>query len=392
MNFDLPEAPLNACVVDRYGNRYDGGTLILPDKKISVVLYSAYEKNKKGGKEIKDRANEAANVYQTWGLFNGEARQGAVPITSLNDVTDKIRAVVEASERYFLQTFIGPHQYGYVEIQQSVKIATLAIFAHGLPYSISLNKSNSHYAGLHTEKCGGESNVEHFVASVQNYLTNDVQILLFACLTGGKSAEQEVDGCAYTEAETEWYPPPQIGQRSGEDSLADRLAKALHKYGKDNATVMAHTTAGHVTDNYAARQFRFDGQGGGIHIFDLIYDAEFKNSRPIAELRFYAPNRRKIKVREGDSKGQYADMWTHYRCSVNPNTGANAEDGTESICRRAYLGYEPPDYGKRSIGLEMFFNIKNAKTLLQSDWKNKHPSPNSPNQASEDLQPAGPRS
>jgi hypothetical protein len=228
---------------------------------------------------------------------------------------------------------------------QFTRIKNLALFAHGEPFGLGLHESNKFE--LKSE------NVKTFVSGLKDALVDDVNVQLYACNTGADRAriaakiKQKGDKKKGKDAASyeEWTEHTQ-GERSGEDSFAAALAEELGS----QSTVYGHTTAGHTTENFAARVF---GQGagggkGGLHMFDVLYPESFIQD----ELTRLFPDQTEDEWAQLHNSLR-EQMWKHYKKSI----------GTKSEYAKNH--YSIP------IGREMFINPSNAQNLLQDDWKNK---------------------
>ncbi|HSK00267.1 MAG TPA: hypothetical protein VK932_03460, partial [Kofleriaceae bacterium] len=215
------------------------------------------------------------------------------------------------------------------------KVKNLALFSHGESWGMGLNAQNDFSGGgLHNTTRGlNPPNVESFVRGLSDAVVSDVRVELFACSTGGDDTRSEYQ---------EWRDHAQ-GDRAGGTSFASSMAQAFG----DEATVSAHTTVGHTTENYAARVFGAEGGGGteGITLFDAMYPESFVQSelaRLFPDLDDAGRAARHASLRE--------QMWAHFKDSI---TGEH---------HRTQKRYPVP------MGQESFTNPDNARTLLHADW------------------------
>ena len=116
------------------------------------------------------------------------------------------------------------------------KVRALAIFSHG----------TSDWCGLGPITTG---NAAAKAKSMAPALANNVNVLLLACNTGRGQSENE-----------EWVKGTMEG--GGADSLAAAMRDALIAEGIQYSTVWGHTTTGHVSENFALREF-FGASGKG---------------------------------------------------------------------------------------------------------------------------------
>ena len=233
------------------------------------------------------------------------------------------------------------------------RVRNLALFAHGMPFGIGMDKKNAFT--LHREKGLNPSNVKSFVSGLTGAVAPDVRVQLFACNAAlGQNDPQE------------WLKPTQ-GERKGGDSFAAELAAELGP----EASVYAHTAAAHTTELTSARVFGKDagGGGGGVHIFDLLYDEAFIQ----AELHRLFPDSKDVAPMHDPLR---AEMWLHYQSSMYnfvkvPVVGADGQpaknaDGTPKTRTQGV----PKTYakGEHPLGHEQFGEIEQAKTKLHKDW------------------------
>lgn len=116
------------------------------------------------------------------------------------------------------------------------KVRALAIFAHG----------TSDWCGLGSITTGNAAAKAKAMAPA---LASNVNVLLLACNTGRGQSESE-----------EWVKGTMEG--GGADSLAAVMRDALFAEGIHYSTVWGHTTTGHVSENFALREF-FGASGKG---------------------------------------------------------------------------------------------------------------------------------
>jgi hypothetical protein len=180
------------------------------------------------------------------------------------------------------------------------------------------------------------SNIEAFARGLTDAVLPGVRVQLFACSTGAESTRSSYQ---------EWTGHTQ-GERAGGSSMAASLATAL---GPD-ATVSAHTTVGHTTENYAARVFGAEaGAGaGGITLFDSMYPEAFVQTELT---RLYASLDDAGRAARHDSLREL--MWSHFKDSVI------AEHNRAASAKR----YPLP------MGQECFVNPDHARQLLHADWQ-----------------------
>lgn len=301
---------------------------------VRVAVHADYSKGISGRAEFARQAERYAASYHTVGLA-GNALQLDIPLT-IEEVPEAITGI-QAISRGLLQRYEERLGRPTTEAPGFTRIKDLAIFAHGEEYGLGLNKSNSFRdRGLHQDMAeDNPSNVGAFVDGIASALTSDVDVQLFACTAG-----KDDDRTAYQE----WTTHDQ-GERLGEDSFAAELATEL---GED-ASVWSHTTAGHTTENYAARVFgAASGPGeGGAHAFDLMYPDAFIQS----ELqRLYPTLAPTVRATKHDPLREL--MWQHFKDCIL------AEHKRSTSAKRFDV----------KMGQEMFLNPDQASTLMQADW------------------------
>lgn len=116
------------------------------------------------------------------------------------------------------------------------KVRALALFSHG----------TSNWCGLGPITTGNAAAMAKAMAPA---LAINVNVLLLACNTGRGQSENE-----------EWVKGTMEG--GGADSLAAVMRDALLAEGIQESTVWGHTTTGHVSQNFALREF-FGASGKG---------------------------------------------------------------------------------------------------------------------------------
>ena len=129
-----------------------------------------------------------------------------------------------------------------------------------------------------------------------------------------------------------------MGQNSVSQELSDHLGP--------EASVFAHTTTGHTTENYAARVFGAEAGGGqgGLHLFDRIFPETFIQAELTRLYPSLDPAQRGAQhhtVRE--------QMWSHYRGSIGTSV--------------------PVSRFGAPMGQLMFQDPDRAAQLLQSEWQ-----------------------
>jgi len=136
------------------------------------------------------------------------------------------------------------------------KVRALALFSHG----------TSDWCGLGPITTG---NAKAKAKAMAPALATNVNVLLLACNTGRGQSESE-----------DWVKGTMEG--GGGDSLAAVMRDALLAEGIQYSTVWGHTTTGHVSDNFALREFSGasgKGAAGSSYVSTFIFTG---NERDVA--------------------------------------------------------------------------------------------------------------
>jgi len=331
---------------------------------INVGIATDYKKRDGNNIEITRKSAEWAKAFNGVGITDNALTIGTInPIKHIEDVVSAIRSIHDA--------LLAAHRAenpSDTTIPAWCKIRNLALFSHGMEYGVSLDETNTYSRGLHnTKRNGRESNVEAFVRGVSGALTKDVQVQLYAC-NAGRDIEllQKYKGKRDSATYREWVDHDE-GERRGEGSFADDLNIALEGAGHES-TVYAHTTAGHTTENFAARVYGKEGNqigaepaGGGRkagspHMFDVLYGEAFL----LQHLSALGVSRAGVSyaaVRAHKSSAAVASQireiaWRHYKDSI---TNEHKRSGSSKR-------YKEP------IGRLMFMDPAAARTLLHADF------------------------
>jgi len=328
---------------------------------INLGVATNYTKRSGNNIEITRKANDWGTSFNGVGISGGTLAIGVVThITVMEEVVQAVRSVHEA--------LVAAHQQENpqdTEIPEYCKIKNLAVFSHGMEYGVSLDASGTYSRGLHNnERHGRESNVKAFVQGVSGALVNDVNVQLFACNTALdlEVKREKGDRSGYHE----WVDHDE-GERRGEGSFADLLNQGLEEEGHDSS-VYGHTTAGHATENFAARVYGQAGQevgpeaaegedkAGSPHMFDVLYGEAFL-LRQLVDLGVKRAEVSYAAVRGHASSSTVADKvreiaWKHYKDSISSEHKRSSRDKR----------YAQP------IGRLMFMDQDAAKTLLHNDF------------------------
>lgn len=299
---------------------------------VTVGVYANLNAGIEGRTEIINRANDFGTARNAVSTEGGNLVLGRVcPINRNGEIIE----VVQSIHRGLVAAWRAAEPEATGDPPAFTQVANLAIFSHGMSYGLGINATNNYSAGLHSGRTNAPSNIEALVRGISGAIRPDINVQLYACSTGADSGRSSYE---------EWTGHAE-GERHGEDSFGDQLAEGLGT----EATVFSHTTAGHTTENYAARVFgRQAGAGeGGIHIFEMIYDADFIQSE--LERLFPTLSDEDRLARRNSLREQ---MWSHFKDSISDEHHRAARDKR----------YPVP------IGREMFINLANARTLVRADW------------------------
>lgn len=305
---------------------------------VTIAIVPDFKNGVSGRTEFFSQASIFAANQQAVGLTGGAIVLGeAIRIEEAGDAIEAVQSIhrgLEARWRASLDTGAeGPAP----EVPAWTKVKNLALFSHGEDWGMGFNADNDFsQGGLHsnTTRSGrNPANTQAFADGVRSAVGSAVRVQLFAC-----SAGADTDRTSYEE----WTRHEQ-GDRSGNDSFGESLQTAM---GED-ATVYAHTTVGHTTENFAARVFGAEsGEGeGGVHAFELMYPETFVSTE--VQRLFPADPAETQLMREPSMREQ---MWAHFKDSITGEHG------------RPNKRYAVP------MGQEMFVNPSNARTLFHADF------------------------
>jgi hypothetical protein len=312
---------------------------------VTVAVYPNYNTGVSGRSEFKLQADTFAANQQAVGVSGSAAVLGqACVITEVGNVIEVVQSIHRGLVDKWQASLQASAAAGEGSMTPSeppayTKVKNLALFSHGESWGVGLNASNDFSGGgLHNDTRGmNPANVESFVRGLHDAVVPSVRVELFACSTGHDTSRSDYQ---------EWTGHAQ-GDRAGGDSFASSMAQALGP----EATVSAHTTVGHTTENYAARVFGAEAGGNdtnGITLFDAMYPESFVQSelsRLFANLDDTGRAARHDSLRE--------QMWAHFKDSI---TGEHSRP-------RAQKRYPVP------MGQETFTNPEHARELLHADWQ-----------------------
>lgn len=301
---------------------------------ITVAIYANYKVGVRGAAEFKRAGEEFATNQHAIALHGDKVViDGATPINDLGSVAIAVQRIHQGLLEKHHQS--QPTGSKPTPAPKFTRIRNLALFAHGEPYGVGLDRANRFELKI--------ENVKTFVSSIRAALTDDVNVQLFACSTAADRALLKSKG-KKSASYIEWTGHTQ-GERTGLDSFAAALADELG----EKSTVVGHTTVGHTTENFAARIFG-KGSGGqsGLHMFDLMYKEAFIQAELV---RLFPDKTDDERAALHDSLRE--QMWAHFKDSISGEHNRKAR-------QRRYA---------RPMGQEMFINPTNAEALLHADWQ-----------------------
>ncbi len=302
---------------------------------ITVAIVPNFDQGVSGRSEFAAQANIFAQNQGSVGLANGSISLGApVVIRELGDVVEAIQSI----HRGLLERWRGAGQTDTSAPPPAwTRIKNLALFSHGESWGAGMNHNNDFSRdGMHNSTRGANpSNIEAFARGVSGAVTADVRVQLFACSTGADDGRSSYE---------EWQRPGE-NARGGGNSMGASLATAMGP----QASVYAHTTVGHTTENYAARVFGQEaGAGmGGAHVFDTMYPSRFVTS----ELGRLFPDLTDAE-KETRRDSMRSQMWAHFKDAV-----LGEHNRTDKQKRFS-----------RPMGQEIFVDPNGARELLHNDW------------------------
>ncbi len=131
----------------------------------------------------------------------------------------------------------------YVKNVEAPKIKTLALASHGSCYGWGGNMDTN--------------DVPTFIPAISPYLTNDVNVIMYACGTGTNPGE-----------DYSWYNKTEGGELSVAAQVRDQLAATNHT----EARVWGHLVSGHFLDVWPQRYFDASAPGQpGVNYFTYVF-------------------------------------------------------------------------------------------------------------------------
>ncbi len=205
--------------------------------------------------EFQNQAGSYIKEYNTIGISNGKLSTQAFKV--LGSYSQFKQDIIDLTAS--VKKCLADHPRAGFDDSKCCVIKNLSILCHG--YETGLNFGNGNYFRI--------GDVQDFAKSIKGCVATDVRVQLYACNTARNK-----------NTSANWYerkPNGTVGEndpfKGGEGSFAQALSAALG----EEASVYGHTTAGHLTGNYAARVYGKDADGAvnGKHMFDVYFPASF---------------------------------------------------------------------------------------------------------------------
>lgn len=330
---------------------------------VTIAIYADYNDHSANNQEFVNQASGFAQNEGAVGLVDGAIQLGApCPIREIGDVIEAVQSI----HRGLLERWTAAQAEGGDRAAAApayTRVLNLALFSHGETWGMELHEDEYITGGgLHAEDpiFGRPSNIAAFVRGLSDAVMPGVRVELFGCSAGrGNGTDGKLRG---EYSEWAYEAPPAEGDVAGLGSFASALAEGL---GED-ATVLAHATAGHTTENYAARVFGAEGAGaGGLPYFQIMYPESYVQSE-LERLPELLPDLDVSALDDVQRAALHdelrAEMWDHFRDSIDEEQ------------HRLTRG-EPRRYAERTgneefeMGQEMFLHPERARELLHADWE-----------------------
>ena len=242
--------------------------------------------------EFHSQANSFSKEYHTLNVASGSLNKDIY--RKITKYTELKNGILETG-RSVVQCLADHPREGFDDSKAS-QIKNLTVMTHGLTYALNLGGGSSNY--FHKD------NIPDFGKTTYGYLNNkSLRVQLYACSTARNSDTKE-----------NWYErysgdiiKEQDPFTGGKGSFAQLLSEEM---GPD-ATVFGHTTAGHLSGNYAARCYGKEAGGAihGKHMFDVYFPQSF-----------VAEQAKRLNMSENDAR---TSMYKYYR-----STGAFPGDNS----------------------------------------------------------------
>lgn len=329
---------------------------------ITIAIYTDYDDERdsfgQSNLTFPENARPFADRQGAVGLEGGKITIGkAMGIKRLGQVVEHVQSVHQGLLKQYRQRQRDNGLPDDGGIPAFTQVKNLALFAHGGPHGIGLDSRDNISKGLAITERTGTSLIESFVKGLGGATSKSINVQLYACSTGRDIGTKN-----------NWMVSHEEGVRGGENSFAAALVEAFG----EEASVFAHFTRGHTTENFASRAFgkAAGGGKGGLHIFTLLYDRAFVSS----ELERLFPDQT-AEEREGIRAALQDMMWDHFRDSISTEHHRK-KDEEHTVCTKDKKGvekcttYGPKEY-ERPLGQEMFINMANARTLMHQNWQDR---------------------
>ena len=180
------------------------------------------------------------------------------------------------------------------------QIKNLTVMTHGFETGLNFGSSSAYFKN---------ANIPDFGSTTYGYLNNNqLRVQLYACNTARNK-----------DTDANWYErysgdiiKEQDPFKGGKGSFAQLLSEEMGP----NATVFGHTTAGHLSKNYAARCYgkMANGAEHGKHMFDVYFPQSFVEEQAV-----------RLGISEDKAR---TSMYTYYR-STGAFPGTN--DGRDTF-------------------------------------------------------------
>ena len=215
----------------------------------------AYNGSDQAG-EFHSQANQFSKEYHTLNVSDGKLGQDKY--RKVKNYSELKNGILETGKAVIKCLADNPRE-GFDDSKCS-QIKNLTIMTHGFPDG--LNFGGGYFKS---------SDIPDFGKTVYGYLNNNqLRVQLYACSAARNPGTKE-----------DWFERYSSGDiikqqdpfKNGDKSFARKLQLELG----DDVTVFGHTTAGHLSGNYAARCYgkMAEGAPNGRHMFDIYFPQSF---------------------------------------------------------------------------------------------------------------------
>ncbi|MBR4986962.1 MAG: SH3 domain-containing protein [Proteobacteria bacterium] len=208
--------------------------------------------------EFVNQATQYASTYNPIGITNGTlGTQVFKQVKTYAELKSSVLALGESVKKC-----LADHPRDGFDDSKCSVIKNLTIMTHGFEDGLNLGGGRGNHFTV--------SDVGDFASAVKGYVADDIRVQLYACNTARNNKTAESWGDRGWNGGNISAEDPFKG---GKGSFAQSLAEALG----ENASVYGHTTAGHLSGNYAARVYGKDAGGAenGKHMYDICFPADF---------------------------------------------------------------------------------------------------------------------